>query len=81
MYEYVVKYVLDKSHTLIFVHSHKGIGKFFVWHTIINKIRSEGLTVLVVASSGIASLLLPSGRTAHSRFNIHLLVTDGSSYG
>lgn len=52
-----------------------------MWHTIINKIRFEGLTVLVVVSSGIASLLLPSGRTAHSRFNIHLLVTDGSSYG
>ena len=31
-----------------------------------------------MASSGIASLLLPSGRTAHSRFKIPLVVTDSS---
>lgn len=33
-------------------------------------IRSKGDIVLNVASSGIASLLLPGGRTAHSRFGI-----------
>ncbi|XP_057416021.1 ATP-dependent DNA helicase RRM3-like [Lotus japonicus] len=35
-------------------------------------IRSMGMIVLNVASSGIASLLLPGGRTAHSRFCIPL---------
>jgi len=44
------------------------MGKTFLWHTIINRLRSDGLIVLVVASSGIASLLLPGGRIAHSRF-------------
>lgn len=34
------------------------------------QLRGEGLIVLCVASSGIASLLLPGGRTAHSRFKI-----------
>ena len=34
--------------------------------------------VLAVASSGIASLLLPSGRTAHSRLKIPLDLTDES---
>ena len=34
--------------------------------------------VLCVASSGIAPLLLPGGRTAHSRFHIPLAVTDTS---
>ncbi|KAK2402282.1 ATP-dependent DNA helicase PIF1 [Trifolium repens] len=33
-------------------------------------IRSKGDIVLTVASSGIASLLLPGGRTAHSKFKI-----------
>jgi len=44
------------------------MGKTFLWHTIINRLRSDGLIVLVVASSGIASLLLPGGSIAHSRF-------------
>jgi PIF1-like helicase/Helicase len=35
-------------------------------------VRLEGGIALAVASSGIASLLLPGGRTAHSRFKIPL---------
>lgn len=34
--------------------------------------------MLAVAASGIASLLLPSGRTAHSRFKIPLELTEES---
>ncbi|XP_019091029.1 PREDICTED: uncharacterized protein LOC109128660 [Camelina sativa] len=39
-------------------------------------VRSRGLIVLNVASSGIASLLLEGGRTAHSRFAIPINVND-----
>ncbi|XP_016177755.1 uncharacterized protein LOC107620044 [Arachis ipaensis] len=39
---------------------------------------SLGDIVLNVASSGIASLLLPNGRTAHSRFKILLNITEDS---
>nr|GEZ44357.1 DNA helicase [Tanacetum cinerariifolium] len=39
---------------------------------------SSGKIVLAVASSGIASLLLPAGRTAHSRFKLPLELTDES---
>ncbi|KAJ6951656.1 hypothetical protein NC653_040948 [Populus alba x Populus x berolinensis] len=46
---------------------------------IYDYVRSEGLIVLVVASSGIASLLLPGGRTAHSRFKIPLEVNESST--
>ncbi|GKA30666.1 DNA helicase, partial [Tanacetum coccineum] len=38
----------------------------------------QGKIVLAVASSGIASLLLPAGRTAHSRFKLPLELTDES---
>ncbi|KAJ6957546.1 hypothetical protein NC653_039492 [Populus alba x Populus x berolinensis] len=79
VYDCVVKSVLEKRQELIFVHGHGGTGKTFLWHTIINRLRSDGLIVLVVASSGIASLLLPGGRTAHSRFKIPLTVSDTSS--
>lgn len=40
--------------------------------------RPEGLIVLLVESSGIASLFLPSGRTTHSRFEIPLAVDECS---
>ncbi|CAL9016010.1 unnamed protein product [Prunus brigantina] len=64
---------------LFFVHGHGGTGKTFLWHTIISKIRSEHKIVLAVASSGIASLLLPGGRTDHSRFKIPLTISNCST--
>ncbi|GKB33692.1 DNA helicase [Tanacetum coccineum] len=45
-------------------------------YAILYTLRSEGKVVMVVASSGIASLLLLVGRTAHSRFKIPLDLTD-----
>ncbi|GJZ03900.1 DNA helicase [Tanacetum coccineum] len=52
----------------------------FLWKTIIYALRSEGRIVLAVASSGIASLLLPSGRTAHSHFKLPLDLNDTSVF-
>ena len=46
------------------------MGKTYLWRALISHLRSENKFVLVVASSGIASLLLPDGRTAHSKFKI-----------
>ncbi|XP_016172529.1 uncharacterized protein LOC107614916 [Arachis ipaensis] len=42
------------------------------------EIRSRGDIVLNITSSGIASLLLPNGRTTHSRFKIPLNITKDS---
>nr|GEU54236.1 DNA helicase PIF1, ATP-dependent [Tanacetum cinerariifolium] len=63
---------------LLFIYGHGGTGKTFLWRTIISSFRSHGKIVLVVASSGIASLLLPVGRTSHSRFKLPLELTDES---
>ncbi|KAI3934424.1 hypothetical protein MKW98_002931, partial [Papaver atlanticum] len=46
--------------------------------TLIASLRSQGKIVLAVASSGIASLLLPGGRTTHSRFKIPLKLNETS---
>ncbi|CAN7087727.1 unnamed protein product, partial [Brassica oleracea var. botrytis] len=54
----------------------RGIGKTFLYQTIISRLRSKKQIVLPVASSGIAALLLPNGRTAHSRFNIPLKLDE-----
>jgi uncharacterized radical SAM superfamily protein len=41
-------------------------------------LRSQGKIVINVASSGIASILLPGGRTAHSQFGIPMVLTKES---
>ncbi|KAL4287547.1 hypothetical protein AHAS_Ahas19G0197100 [Arachis hypogaea] len=43
-----------------------------------NKTESKGHIVINVASNGIAALLLPNGRTAHSRFKILPVIPRGS---
>jgi hypothetical protein len=58
------------------VCGHGGTGKTFLWDAIIAKLRSEKKIVLAVASSGVASLLLPRGRIAHSRFKIPFDIND-----
>ena len=79
IYDRVMESISTNQQTLIFVYGHGSTGKTFLWHSIINHIRSEGLIVLVVASSGIASILLPGGRTAHSRFKIPLAINENST--
>ncbi|XP_016199191.1 uncharacterized protein LOC107640155 [Arachis ipaensis] len=61
-----------------FVYGYGGTEKTFLWNLMSAEIRSRGDIVLNIASSGIASLLLPNGRMAHSRFKIPLNITEDS---
>ena len=79
VYDVITQRVLSGSPGFFFVCSHGGTGKTFLWNAIIARLRSEKKIVLVVASSGVASLLLPRGRTAHSRFKIPFDITDAST--
>ncbi|XP_071727493.1 uncharacterized protein [Rutidosis leptorrhynchoides] len=64
-----------------FLYGPGGTGKTFLYNTVLAKLRSERMIVLAVASSGIASFLLPGGRTAHSRFVIPLELMKNSTCG
>ena len=55
---------------IFFLHGPGGTGKTFVYNTLCHRVRANSWIVLCVASSGIASLLLPGGHTAHSTFAI-----------
>ncbi|XP_021979692.1 uncharacterized protein LOC110875797 [Helianthus annuus] len=81
IYNIVIDSVLARKGGFHFVYGAGGIGKTFLYKTILSRLRSMGLIVLAVASSGIASLLLPGGRTAHSRFAIPLELLHGSTCG
>ncbi|XP_025617134.1 uncharacterized protein [Arachis hypogaea] len=59
-----------------FVYGYDGTRKIFLYRTLSASLRCNGKIVLNVASSGIASLLLPNGRTAHSRFKIPLNINE-----
>jgi hypothetical protein len=48
-------------------------------HNLLSHLQGQGKIVLAVASSGIASLLFPSGRIAHSRFKIPIDLHDEST--
>ncbi|KAG3159081.1 hypothetical protein PC128_g21365 [Phytophthora cactorum] len=56
-----------------------GTGKSTLLKHILAKVRLSGKIALAVASSGIASLLLMGGRTAHSTFKIPLKLNDTST--
>ena len=62
------------------VYGHGGMGKTYLYRTILSGIRSKGKIALVVMSSRIAALLFSGGRTAHSRFHIPIIVNDDSTY-
>ena len=63
---------------LFFLYGSGGTGKTYLWNTIISKFQSDKCIVLDAASLGIATLLLPSGKTAHSVFKIPLQLDEMS---
>ncbi len=78
-YETILNAMTNKVGKLFFVYGSGGTGKTFVWTTLLSRLRGQGKIVLAVASSGIASLLLPGDRTADSRFKILIDLHDEST--
>jgi hypothetical protein len=66
IFEKLTESALSCSPGIFFVCGQGGTGKTFLWNAILTHLRSRQKIVLAVASSGVASLLLPKGRTAHS---------------
>ena len=58
----------------------QALAKTFSYRCLCSYYRAQGkIVVLYVASSGIAVLLLPGGRTAHSRFAIPIDINEVST--
>ncbi|KAL1364040.1 hypothetical protein AAHE18_03G189500 [Arachis hypogaea] len=79
VYKEIMLAVHSRKGGVFFLYGYGGTGKTFVWKTLASALRSKGEIVLTVASSGIASLLLPGGRIAHSRFAIPLNLDEYST--
>jgi hypothetical protein len=76
IYNQIMFAALNSAGGVFFVSGHGGTGKTFLWTYIIARLRADDHVVLAVASSGVASLLLPGGRTAHSRFRIPVEINE-----
>ncbi|XP_010424538.1 PREDICTED: uncharacterized protein LOC104709662 [Camelina sativa] len=79
IYDQITDVVCNRQGGVFFVYGFRGTGKTFLWSTLSAAVRCRGEIVLSVASSGIASLLLPGGRITHSKFGIPIH-PDESTY-
>jgi ATP-dependent DNA helicase PIF1 len=79
IYDRIMKRVEENRQGLFFLYGYGGTGKTYIWRAMSAALRSKGEIVLTVASSGITALLIPGGRTAHSRFAIPINVHETST--
>jgi len=79
IYQKITTAVNGNKGGVFFLHGYGGTGKTFMWTTLAASLRMRSKIVLTVASSGIASLLLPGGRTTHSKFKIPVPTLDNST--
>jgi len=61
---------------VFFIDGPAGTGKTYLYTLLLSMVRSNEDVALAVASSGIAALLLPGGRMAHSRFKIPIPINE-----
>ncbi|XP_020997187.1 uncharacterized protein LOC107484148 [Arachis duranensis] len=69
-YDKIIDCVLNKRRGIFFIYGFSGIGKTFLYKLLSARLCFEKKIVINVASSGIAALLLPGGKTTHSMFGI-----------
>jgi hypothetical protein len=79
IYDTIMSSVDANSGGFFFIDGYGGTGKTFIWKVISAEIRSRGEIVLTIASSGIAALLIPGGKTVHFRFGMPIQIFENST--
>lgn len=69
-YDTVIHSVNSEQGQTYMIDAPAGTGKTYTGKCLAAKLRGDGKTVLIVASTGIAALQLPGGWTAHSMFKL-----------
>lgn len=79
--DHIIAVVEQNNNTVCnayFIDGPGGTGKTFVYKYLIHKCSELGFEVIAVAWTGIAAMLLPNGRTVHSRFKLPLKLNETS---
>ncbi|XP_058774789.1 uncharacterized protein LOC131649060 [Vicia villosa] len=79
IYDQIMDVVNKQKGGVFFLHGYGGTSKTYMWRTLASVLRSKHEICLTVATSGIASLLLPGGRTAHSKFKLPVPCVENST--
>jgi len=79
IYNRIIQVVHNNEGGMFFLYGFWGTGKTFIWRTLASSSRADNQIVIIVASNGIASLLLPGGKTAHSRFKVLVPIFEDST--
>ncbi|KAL0301815.1 UNVERIFIED_CONTAM: hypothetical protein Sradi_6458300 [Sesamum radiatum] len=69
-FDVISRAIRRKYCAIFFVDGPSGTGKTFLCKSLLANFRKDGLIMLAIATSGIAAILLPSGRTTHSKLKI-----------
>ncbi|XP_062094266.1 uncharacterized protein LOC133800324 [Humulus lupulus] len=72
VYNVVLETFLSNQNATFFVDGPDGTGKTFQYRALLATVRSKNLVALATASSGVATSILPGGRTTHSSFKLPL---------
>ena len=68
----IFEQIFNNTNKIIFIDGPGGSGKTFLYKTIIYYFISKNKNILSMAWTGIASILLPKGMTAHRTFRLPL---------
>ncbi|XP_058784184.1 uncharacterized protein LOC131658953 [Vicia villosa] len=79
IYDQIMDVVIKQKGGVFFLHGYGGTGKTYMWSTLASELRSKHEICLTIATSGIASLLLPGGRTTHSKFKLPVPCVENST--
>ncbi|RZC16800.1 ATP-dependent DNA helicase PIF1 [Glycine soja] len=79
IFNVIINNVNRQAGGMFFLYGYGGTGKTFMWKTLAYALCLIGDIVLTVASSGIALLLLPNGRTAYLKFVIPMPTLENST--
>jgi hypothetical protein len=60
-----IDHVINRKGRVFFVNGPGGTSKTFLYRCLIATVRSEGLIAVATVTSGITTLIMPGGRTAH----------------
>lgn len=76
VYNIILQRIFSQNFGAFFIDGLGGIGKTYLYRTLLSTLRLKGFIALVIATSGVGTSILPTGRIAHSHFKIPLNIEE-----